>query len=198
MEDAASDLWTWGEAVTPTIYLSNWGSWRTPSQHGPGRKLCAMAEPRDHELGDGTVPSVHPDLGNLVQVRARKMSWREYLVYTHVKLSRACRHGDLVPGTLAVLDSVALHRELLEVPLAGPDGLVQDGDTLLCACPRRGSTNWERPCHLEVAALYLARSGWSVVLYGRVLKAEPVPPRSLAPPLVRYADTGTAFRGGLG
>lgn len=178
----------------PTVFLSNWGSWQTPGQHGPGRRLCAMVDPRNHELGAGTVPSLHPAAHDLHEVQAGRMPHREYIVRFHVRLARALHGGELGPGQLVILDSWSLHHNLRVVPV---DPVVRDGDTLLCACPRRGSSRWERPCHLEAAALYLARAGWDVVLYGRRLEPEPTRIASLGPVRVHYTDTGAMFFGGV-
>lgn len=48
-----------------------------------------------------------------------------------------------------------------------PDGivLVEDGDTLICACSRAAAARGE--CHRVFAAPLLAAAGWRVVLDGR-------------------------------
>ena len=51
----------------PTLHLTNWSS---RSQRGQGRRLCAMAAPRQWEHGDGRVDRCAPTLTALRLVQA--------------------------------------------------------------------------------------------------------------------------------
>lgn len=132
----------------PTIHLTNWSS---KTQHGPGRKLCAMAKPRQWEHGDGLVVAAAPDRLCLEAVTARRMSIAEYKCSCDDRFSIGLLMGGLSPGALRIF--------------ATKDP-VRDGDTLLCACARPDSPKRTHPCHLEWLAPYLHRAGWRVILYG--------------------------------
>ncbi|MFH1570992.1 MAG: hypothetical protein ABIL09_23570 [Gemmatimonadota bacterium] len=136
------------------LHVTNWGS---RAQHGPGRRLCAMARPRAWEHGDGTCNVARPPESaflawrngqDLDAYRARVLEWWSGLEEA----------GKFEPGRLRCI-------------LPRPDGrhdnvAVADGDTLLCACPRPDSPRRTHPCHLEWLAPYLVRAGWGVILYG--------------------------------
>lgn len=150
----------------PTLWVSNWGSWRTPGQHGPGRRLCAMARPRPWEFGAGTMPALAPSAELLQQCQRNQISPRQYLVAYVADLAELGRDGALQPGALRVVDSTWWHRGR---QMRDPEGnrWAEDGDTALCACARAGSKARRHPCHLELAADALVRAGWDVVVYGR-------------------------------
>lgn len=140
----------------PTLHLTNLAS-RT--QHGPGRRLCAMARPRQWEHGDGKIMVAMPmgyDLDAIHKGEIDLDTYRERCVaaftYRHVEQDR------FTPGRLR---AVVPHEDGRHhnVP-------VVDGDTLFCACARPGSPKRTHPCHLEWLAPFLAAVGWSVVLYG--------------------------------
>ena len=140
----------------PTLHLTNWSS---RAQHGPGRKLCAMARPRRWERGDGRCAMAAPaeaDLPDLQRGRLTEAGYRAELVQLW---ARALPLGMLAPDCLGWRDHLSkLHR-------------VQDGDSLLCSCPRPDSPRRTHQCHLEWLAPFLVRVGWDVVLYGRRLTA---------------------------
>lgn len=150
----------------PTLSLSNWSSHRTPGHHGPGRKLCGMASPREWEFGDGTVPALAPTVELLRQMRRGQISFRQYMVAYVTDLAELLREGALAPDALRVADSTWWHRGH---QLRDPEGSrwAQDGDTILCSCARPGSPKRRHTCHLELAADVLVRAGWDVIIYGR-------------------------------
>lgn len=133
-----------------TLHLTNWSS-RT--QHGPGRAWCVMASPRSWEHGHGRIGLLAPQLQDLQLVKAGRISHREYFNRYAGGLRPALLSGALAPGKLqAVADGVGV--------------LVDDGDTLCCACARPGSAARQHRCHLEELAPILREAGWQVVLYG--------------------------------
>lgn len=145
----------------PTLYLTNYSSL---AQHGPGRKLCAMAAPRHHELGQGKVAEAAPDLTDLHAVRAGLMSIEDYRAACTVRFAFFVSLGRYRPDTLACVTRAHLEQDVR--PHNRP---VEDGDTLFCACARPDSPRRTHPCHLEWLAPVLVRAGWDVVLYGRRL-----------------------------
>ena len=175
----------------PTIWLSNWGSWQTPDHHGPGRRLCAMARPRPWEFGAGTIPALTPLAELLQRLHRREISMRQYLLTYLAGLGELQNDGALDPGALRVVDSTWWHRGS---QMRDPTGerCVLDGDTALCACPRIGSVLRRHPCHLELAADALVRSGWDVVLYGERLTM--AVPRTRCESCGPTAEVLTTFR----
>jgi len=157
--------------VTPTLYLSNFASHRTPGMHGPGHVYTIMARPRRWEHGDGRVtvllpPAAEiPRLVRLVQER-RGGGWvgapslddvgatafRELPEYR-----AACEDYWSAYAVLLPPGALSARTECRIVPVA-------DGDTLCCACSvaearaGRGHRAWAAP--------FLARAGWRVVLDG--------------------------------
>jgi len=151
----------------PTIYASNWASWRSAGHHGPGRKLSVMARPtRPWELGDACIPDLMPKVQDLAKFKAGRITEREYLLRMVGPLGRRAHQGDLGPGRLTLADSTWWYRGgANKVPAFGSP-VAQDGDTLCCVCARPGPDR-EHRCHLELVSEYLVRGGWDVVLYGR-------------------------------
>ena len=64
--------------MKPTLYLTNWSSRRAPGCHGPGRKLTIMAAPRHWEKGEGCVGALVPNLDDLRDVKAARITVDEY------------------------------------------------------------------------------------------------------------------------
>lgn len=150
----------------PTIYLSNWSSHASPGHHGPGRKFSIMACPRSWEHGEGFVPALTPKVADLVAMRDRKIKFSEYKKRFLASIS----HDVLSPGTLMVWLPV----EGTEMP---QDALIEDGDTLCCACGRGDAA--AGMCHRTWAAKLLDQAGWKVILDGvswDVRNGEPLPP----------------------
>lgn len=131
----------------PALHLTNWSSRK---QHGPGRRLCAMALPRAWEKGDGKVSMVAPRAEDLLAIKDGTLSVEVYQARYRMMLRRQVSQTGIGPGQL-VLDR------------GDP---VEDGDTLLCACPRPDSPRRHHECHIEWLAPFLRRAGWRVVLYG--------------------------------
>lgn len=140
----------------PTIYLSNWSSHRTPGHHGPGRKLTIMISPRHWEEGEGSVPWLTPSFDDLRAVRCARISPQEYRRRFEAALAVHASRGNLAPGELAVA-----------APESGY-GVVEDGDTLCCACSRDEAAAGR--CHRAWAAPALVAAGWRVVLDGQELE----------------------------
>lgn len=150
------------------LWLSNWGSWQTPGQVGASRRLGVQVAPLPCHWGDGTVPALHPDLDDRRRLKRGTISLREYLIRYRVRLSHALQRGELGPGQLQAASGWSWFAAgEFDPPVGGH--LVQDGDSLLCSCPRRGSPRWRHPCHTEIAAEYLCRAGWGVTIYGQEL-----------------------------
>ncbi len=153
----------------PTVYASNFASWRTAGHHGSGRKISVMAQPRmPYQFGDSCAPLLMPCGQDLVELRREQITEREYFLRLAVKLAERWNDGLLKPGALGVADSTWWYRgREFRLPPEG-SAWVQDGDSLLCVCARPGPSRTHR-CHVELVAEYLVRAGWDVVLYGRKL-----------------------------
>ena len=146
--------WSKTEVVPfrPTIYLSNWSSHATEGHHGPGRKYTIMAMARSWELGEGGVTALLPRRDDLRDVKNGQLSMADYRTRFEAQVARQLDAGHLVPGELVA-----------GRPQYGPR-LVEDGDTLCCACSRAAAADNE--CHRVWAAAALRRAGWRVVLDG--------------------------------
>jgi hypothetical protein len=138
----------------PTLHLTNWAS---KTQYGPGRRLCAMARPRAWERGDGWCSEVAPNGSDLRAWQAGGLTLEEYRSRYEARLAALDGYGCLCPGLLWY--GMEGHYPL-------KSAFVQDGDALLCACPRPDSPRRTHSCHLEWLAPYLVRAGWRVLLYG--------------------------------
>lgn len=140
--------------LAPTLHLTNWASL---AQHGPRRRICAMARPRYWEVGSGTATLAHASLPVFDAFRRGDLTVAEY----RERLEEAWDHinvaGLLEPGVFKYVDLFNSRRR----------HLVAHGDTLLCACPRPDSPRRRHPCHLEWLAPHLVRAGWRVVLYAQ-------------------------------
>lgn len=151
--------------ASPTLYLSNWSSHRTPGMHGPGPKFTIMARPREWEHGGGRVPTLIP-AGPTLALMDRALDER--------------RAGG---GTAALDEYREAYCATLEVSLVGlrPGRMMVisrdhgkkggtlpaslwDGDTLCCACSVAEARAGR--CHRTWAAPFLVRAGWRVVLDG--------------------------------
>lgn len=141
------------------VHLTNWSS---RSLHGPGPRLSIMAHPRAWEHGDGHVWVLRPSSADLRAVRADHGLTTAYLD----RFEAQCRAADLRPGRL--------------MRTLGDDEVrpVVSGSTLLCACSV-AQANAGR-CHRVVAARWLERAGWEVVLDGVVLGQPAREPGQLA------------------
>jgi len=149
----------------PTVYLSNWSSYRTPGMHGPGWKLTIMARPRAWENGDGTVHTLTPQ-GREVEVMHRAVLLRTYNPTEAVEVARVYREmierrWSEQPRALA--PGVLYH---VPPPESGQRFRVDvvDGDTLCCACSVAEARAGR--CHRAWAAPFLVRAGWRVILDG--------------------------------
>lgn len=141
----------------PTLHVTNWSSKKL---HGSGRKLTIMARPRSWECGDGAIKMLAPNDSDLRAVQSGRMEPKRYFERFGEAIKEHERLGLLEPGTM--LFSAGER--------TGPSAewiLVADGDTLCCACSREKASLGE--CHRVLAAGALLRSGWRVLLDGRVL-----------------------------
>jgi hypothetical protein len=165
-------------AERPTIYLSNAGSKRTPGHHGPGRMLCAMANPWRWERGDGLCRLCSPLPLDLEAVQTGHLSIPGYRDRCEAAFSLREVTRYYPPGTLFFRDWIS-----------GDPSVVRPDDTLICGCAR-----WEpdreraHPCHLELLAPYLSRAGWAVVLWGRAYDPAAHTPESFGWPALEVSN----------
>ena len=144
--------------MRPTLYLTNLSSRK---HHGPGRKVCAMANPRRFEQGDGRCSRLAPAKADLLAVQAGSMGLAEYRrrVEEHIRPDGPEDYG-LAPGGLR-FDFEDADDQGYE-----PGVHLRDGDTLFCACARPGSSRRRHPCHIELLPPFLVRAGWDVRIDG--------------------------------
>lgn len=156
---------------------------------GPGPVLSIMRFPREEmgEAGTGRVLSLTPPSKLAAPAIAAKKAadakpddaqadelaarWRAY--EEALRSTWEPRLEKLAPGLLGYGRPAAAH-ELHDPDRARwdgewwiPVGVVGDGATLICACPRARAA--AGCCHRVIAADLLKRAGWSVVLDGRSL-----------------------------
>lgn len=142
--------------MRPTLYLTN-----LPSRkwHGPGRKVCAMANPRHFERGDGSCSALAPARADLEAIRACSIDLGTYRARFEARL----KESRLEPHALRFDFG---EEEILDDG-SSPGVHLRDGDTVFCACARPGSrARHNRPCHIEIAAPFLVLAGWDVLLDG--------------------------------
>lgn len=148
--------------LRPTVFVTNWSSRKL---HGSGRKFTIMALPRRWEYGDGKVPLLTPSEQDLLAVRAEDISVAEYRTRFLAKVDRVVGLGEtggqqqlrwsLKPGELFAI---------VPGPIETRGSLVEDADTLCCACSREAAERGQ--CHRVWAAHLLVEAGWRVVLDG--------------------------------
>lgn len=160
--------------VKPTIWLT-YSMSKTAEAipiSGDGRALGIMRKPREWELNAwrGHVTALMPTAALLGRAKSGEMSFAEY---------------ELALGELWLseggVEAFAPNRLTFEAPhrypgygdnkavrwdgsLWLPQGLVRDGDTLLCCCKDASR------CHRTPAAHLLAAAGWRVMLDGEEVK----------------------------
>lgn len=137
----------------PTIHLTNFSS---TGLHR-GCVFSIMAKPREWELGAGRVWALVPGISDLNDLKKKNLSFEEYENGFLAALEQ--RAGGLVPGALLATTN-------------GREILVQDGDTLCCACSKEDAKRGR--CHRAWAAPALRRAGWEVVLDGEPFGVVPV------------------------
>jgi len=142
----------------PTIYLSNWSSHKTLGHHGPGRKLTIMVNPRRWERGVCCVHTLTPARCWLYALQNGEMSVDEYRGLFEAMTEAWA--DKLRPGYLFSEDP----KDNPPMVWVGGYVLVEDGDTLCCACSRDEAAAGR--CHRVWAAHALARNGWRVILDG--------------------------------
>lgn len=163
----------------PTLYLSNFASYRTPGMHGPGAKWSIMLWTPERAKRRGAIEALQPgdNLARLTHqlVGLRRLGHRdENLLATYRtgyedRLARLLHHEDvfeqyrLSPGLLRCVYSITGENDVAE--MQSDDGVrVRDGDTLCCACSVAEARAGR--CHRTWAAPFLVRAGWRVVLDG--------------------------------
>lgn len=134
-------------AVKPTINLTNFSSRKLHHGH----VYSIMARPRAWEHGEGSVSDLVPNASWLCEVQRGACTMAQYRAAFEERLERSIAAGDLAPGFLK-----ADGRRSFRV--------VEDGDTLCCACSVIAA-KIER-CHRAWAAPFLVRAGWCVILDG--------------------------------
>ncbi len=158
------------------LYLSNAASWRT--DHGPGRKWLIMAIPPDYsgQRWGVCLAGMPPSPQHVAGVRSGRILPDDYRAACCRRWRQGLDGGHLRPGSLMGYEAVPWYvHQRREAPWP-----VAPGDTLLCGCARLGSPRWERPCHRQWLAWWLAAAGWSPILDG-VRCAWRSPPSSAAP-----------------
>lgn len=143
--------------MMPTLYLSNWSSYRTPGMHGPGRKFTIMARPRLWEHGEGVVIALTP--------QGFEVSAMQKAVADRNDTEAASNYREMIEArwTNGSVFPMAMPPKQL---LAFADGplYVESGDTLCCACSVAEARAGR--CHRTWAAPFLVRAGWRVILDG--------------------------------
>lgn len=147
--------------MNPTLHVTNWSSRKL---HGPGRRWTIMALPRRWELGEGRVEHLTPRVEDLDAVRNGRIDIAEYhrrflehvlayLLACGEQWGETAHLGcDVSVGLFAVVDE------------DGNTAMVQDGDTLCCACSRAAAAAGK--CHRVWSARLLVQAGWHVLLDG--------------------------------
>ena len=141
--------------TTPTLYLTNWSSVRNRP-----RTWTIMARPRSWEHGEGRVAPLTPSgdalalLGYaLAERKAGRDSSDAMCCYRAAYEAQIDAEAHLLrPGALTA-----------SLP-SGEGVLLEDGDTLCCACSAEDARQGR--CHRAWAAARLAAAGWRVVLDG--------------------------------
>lgn len=139
----------------PKIYLSNWASHKAKGCHGPGHLLSIMVRTSQFASPVGLVPALTPRKIDLVEYKEGKIDLEEYRLRYLKSVPSA-----LVPGKLTWEPFSFFDQDKVQ--------LVEDGDTLCCACSREKAVNGE--CHRVWAATLLMKAGWEVVLDGKKAK----------------------------
>ena len=143
--------------MKPTLYLSNWACHQTKGFHGTsGRKYTIMAMPRSWEYGDGSCSILVPSKDALLALQAQRLTMGEYEA-----IFRALRDPVLMSPGVLYATVPGTGDELVE------NVLVQDGDTLCCACSLHEAKRSR--CHRVWSAEMLVEAGWSIVLDGERL-----------------------------
>lgn len=142
----------------PTLFLTNLSSRKW---HGPGRKVCAMANPRHFERGDGSCSALTPARADLEAVRACSIDLGTYRARFEARL----KESRLEPHALRFDFG---EEEILDDG-SSPGAHLRDGDTVFCACARPGSPSRRTPCHMEICAPFLVRAGWDVMIDGMLV-----------------------------
>ena len=122
----------------------------------PGRLLSGMCLGKWRAHGDGYVPAILPNPHDLTAVMRGRITASEYRRRLE-GLYQGWGEEMNRPQILSARD----HADL---------GMVQDGDTIVCACPRPGPQRRHLFCHLEVAAPYMAGGVMEIRLYGQLVK----------------------------
>lgn len=154
-------------AAKPTLFLSNWSSYRSPGQHGEGRKYTIMAKPRAWEKGEGLVRALAPlepavaaafEAARMARGRADEgEALARYRAALEGGWTTALKVGDLRPHPTALRGLTA--RSARQGPVA-----VVGGDTLCCACSKAEAALGR--CHRVWAVPFLLMAGWDVVIDG--------------------------------
>ena len=163
---------------------------------GPGRRLSIMRFPRGYEIGQGRVlPLVPPRKYVIPAIRAKKnadtytgrqldapvedaraaaaAAWKRYEDALRVIWETPEHMARLAPGVLSYAfeawpDEPGARKWDLDWWRRGH--LVDDGDTLFCACSRAAAEAGQ--CHRVIAADLLHRAGWEVIFDGRAWPRE--------------------------
>ncbi len=147
------------------IHLTNWGS----KTKGPGKVWSIMAVPREWEYGDGSVPALRPRKEAVLAAHAGTLSREEYRArFLDPRLSGVYMLGEfelsMRPGEMIAFPEGSLLEHVL----------VQDGDSLCCACGRKKAA--QNRCHRTLSAALLTKFGWEVYLDGEPFPSNMVDP----------------------
>jgi hypothetical protein len=133
------------------IYLTNAASLKSSGHAGPGRVWAAMVYPPPWLLFEGAarLPVGAARRQDFDALQDKVLPSEAYLERCRFFFALRRKRGMMSPGALR-----------------GGGEVVQDGDTLVCTCPRPDSPKRTHLCHLEILAPALSDAGWRVVLYG--------------------------------
>lgn len=161
-------------SARPVLHVTNWSSRKL---HGPGRHFTIMARPRPWEWGTGRVPLLTPAVEDLDAVRLGSIDVETYRRRFFDRCARIVARGEtfgrqglpwaLEPGKLFAIRTGGATAAPGPVARTTSDRgvLLEDGDTLCCACSREQAGAGR--CHRAWAAELLVEAGWGVVLDGK-------------------------------
>lgn len=138
-----------------TIFLA---AWDQPKHHGRGKKLTIMTRTSHGFFPDGFVRILTPRADTYWSWVKNEISVEQFRS-AYFEFALALK-GEMKPGKL-IWNPYSIFNEK-------SSNLVDDGDTMCCACGCGEVVSGE--CHRAWAAVLLQEAGWAVKLDGKKLK----------------------------